>query len=96
MNISVSYFFSCTLSIILHMNMNFCSHLQTLTKKERKKRLFARFSRSFSSFLLYYLFLIAELYRCDIISLLEESVEMLYILVSNGQCNIFNGHAAAL
>ena len=26
----------------------------------------------------------------------EKSVEMLYILISNGQCNIFNGHAAAL
>ena len=45
---------------------------------------------------MYYLFLVAELYRCDIVRLLEKSVEMLYILVSNGQCNIFNGHAAAL
>lgn len=66
-----------------------------MTKKERKKRLFNRFLRPFFVIFLYYLFLVAELYRCDIVRLFEEPVEVLYILVSNGQCNIFNGHAAA-
>lgn len=67
-----------------------------IDKKRTQKTYFFRFLRPFFVIFMYYLFLVAELYRCDIVRLLEKSVEMLYILISNGQCNIFNGHAAAL
>lgn len=96
MNIQVSYFFFVYFVNIFAYKYEFMFIFINIDKKRTQKTSFYPFLRPFFVIFMYYLFLVAELYRCDIVRLLEKSVEMLYILVSNGQCNIFNGHAAAL